>query len=745
MASPYDQDSDDRIYTPTRSFRFSGLLQKELREILRDRRTVITLILMPLLVYPLLGLMLQKFLLSQTSQLNEIEYRVVLPNESEGQMFRALFEKGDKLFAERNQSLTKLKPVKEKQTDNALTAFQDVKPVVKFMIAESAGENHNILKLVREGVVDVGVRYFPIDVENPKAKQKEHSGRFQIIYGAQSAHSRRAAEYVEERLQAVRWNYRDQMLTNMGESVTVPFVTSVSSVKSEMVQAYSLVTIVPLILILMTMTGAVYPAIDLTAGERERGTLETLISAPLPRMWILCAKFISVLVVAVMTALVNMTAMLATAYANGLETVLFGEGMTPLVLMEILLLLVIFAAFFSAVLLCITSFARSFKEAQAYLIPLMLISMAPGILGMVPDLEMTPLWAVIPLANIVLLSRDFLLHEAEPTLFFISVFSTLFYGIVALSLAARIFGTDTILYQSETSWSDFFKRSRKSHQYPALNNAMLCLAVMFPTFILSAAFVGRLREMTISQRLLVSGTLTFCLFLLIPMLFAWLGGVNLKTGFRWFKPRLVSCLGAVLLGFTLWPFAYEIEILALTDARIETLSRLFESMKLELAAVPLWVKLISLAVMPAVCEELFFRGYLLSSLLHRFSSLWAIVTSSLLFALFHVIVRDSLFIERFFPSFFMGLCLAYVNVRSRSVIPGILLHMIHNGLLITIASYQNYFADWEINIENQKHLPVSWLAGSLLVVVIGFALVRLSNRRPSMSATETPAAEMVTS
>ena len=73
MASPYDQDSDDRIYTPTRSFRFSGLLRKELREILRDRRTVITLILMPLLVYPLLGLMLQKFFLSQASQLNEIE------------------------------------------------------------------------------------------------------------------------------------------------------------------------------------------------------------------------------------------------------------------------------------------------------------------------------------------------------------------------------------------------------------------------------------------------------------------------------------------------------------------------------------------------------------------------------------------------------------------------------------------------------------------------------------------------
>ncbi len=739
MASPFDQESDHRIYTPTKSFRFSGLLRKELREILRDRRTVITLILMPLLVYPLLGLMLQKFFLNQVTHLSEIEYRIVLANDSEGQLFRALFTQGEKLLSAQEkpeQKNSETSTAEDTPAEDTLAAFKQIKPVVKIMIADETGEDQSILTLLREGVVDVGIRYMPIEIAQKHAQEKQPSGRFQLIYGSDSGHSRRAAEYVEKRLQAVRWNYRDRLLTELGESETVPFQTSMYTVESEMEQTTSLVTIVPLILILMTMTGAVYPAIDLTAGERERGTLETLMAAPLPRMWILSAKFIAVLVVAIMTAMVNMTAMLATAYANGLETVLFGEGLTLFVLLEILLLLVIFAAFFSAVLLCITSFARSFKEAQAYLIPLMLISMAPGILGMVPDLKMTPLWAVIPLANIVLLSRDFLLHDAQPLLFFVSVFSTLFYGIVALSLAARIFGTDTILYQTETSWSDFFKRSRKTHLAPALNNAMLCLAVMFPVFILSAAFVSRLREMSISLRLLVSGSLTFCLFLLIPLLFARLGGVKLKTGFRWFRPGIFSCLGAILLGFTLWPFAYEIEIFALSDARIESLSQLFESLKLELAAVPLWIKLVSLAVLPAVCEELFFRGYLLSALLNRYSSLWAILASSFLFAVFHVIVRDSLFIERFFPSFFMGLCLGYVNVLAHSVIPGILLHMIHNGLLITIASYQDSLSQWEINLENQKHLPLFWLGGSLLMVIGGFLLIRFSQRRKPVSATD---------
>ena len=66
--------------------------------------------------------------------------------------------------------------------------------------------------------------------------------------------------------------------------------------------SYWLGTLVPLILILMTITGAVYPAIDLTAGERERGTLEVLVAAPIPRMSLLLAKYVAVLTVALLTA-----------------------------------------------------------------------------------------------------------------------------------------------------------------------------------------------------------------------------------------------------------------------------------------------------------------------------------------------------------------------------------------------------------------------------------------------------------
>ena len=81
---------------------------------------------------------------------------------------------------------------------------------------------------------------------------------------------------------------------------------------------FSLAAVVPFILILMTITGAVYPAIDLTAGERERGTLEILVAAPVPRLGLLFAKYVAVVTVAILTALVNLLAMIAVLTWSGL-------------------------------------------------------------------------------------------------------------------------------------------------------------------------------------------------------------------------------------------------------------------------------------------------------------------------------------------------------------------------------------------------------------------------------------------
>ena len=215
-----------------------------------------------------------------------------------------------------------------------------------------------------------------------------------------------AMRAVERRLDAVNQQYIREKLSSIG-----PFPKGIApSARKPLADtgesSVSFAMLLPLILILMTITGAVYPAIDLTAGERERGTMEALIAAPVPRQHLLFAKYIAVLTVALLTAVVNLTAMTVTLYATGIGPVLFGEGgVTPQTVSFVFGLTILFAAFFSAVLLAVTSFARSFKEAQAYLIPLMLLSISPGVMSLMPGLELNRLLAVTPLINIVLLGQ----------------------------------------------------------------------------------------------------------------------------------------------------------------------------------------------------------------------------------------------------------------------------------------------------------------------------------------------------
>ena len=183
-----------------------------------------------------------------------------------------------------------------------------------------------------------------------------------------------------------------------------------------------------------------------------------LIAAPVPRLGLLLAKYVAVLTVALLTALINLAGMTITAHSTGLAASLFGGGMSLMVVVKVLLLLALFAAFFSAILLALTSYARSFKEAQAYIIPLMLLCLVPGVLCLMPSLEFQGWMAVTPLVNIVMLARDLLEGSVQTSMAIAAVFSTIFYIGAAIALAAQIFGTDAILYGSPATWSDLMRR-----------------------------------------------------------------------------------------------------------------------------------------------------------------------------------------------------------------------------------------------------------------------------------------------
>ena len=721
--------------TTSRFSQFVRLSLKELREILRDRRTIITLVLMPLFLYPLLGGVVQKVLLSNVTNVGPPEYILGFESDSDYRLFllvTGIVEREEPKPQEGDPSAkTNPREVIEAMLDrNAEPEFKANVP--------NEGESLDLEKAAADRVIDVGVRFLEPMVRTDPLPPLRRVGpvNLELVCVRDSKLSRDALAALRQRLADANVTRLSQILGRSSRSPrTVPIEYKETRVDPMKRQTFSLVTFIPLALILMTVTGAVYPAIDLTAGERERGTLETLIAAPVSRMGLLLAKFVAVVAVAMLTALINLTSMLVTLFVVGLDKSVFGDdGITVPVVGLIIALLFVFAGFFSAVLLGVTSFARSFKEAQAYLIPLMLVSLTPGIFSLMPDIQLNGLLAITPLLNVVLSARDVLQGQADSVLLAISMASTIVYGLLALTVAARVFGTDAILYGSEGTWSDLFRRPLRSTPLPTLSTAALSLVILVPAFMVMSSGFGRVEGITMNTRLGLT-VLVQALFVLIPLALAWWNRNELRTSFSLRAPAWPSFVGAILLGVSLWPFAYEITALSMGAARQSELFELFAPLTKQITSIPLPLRIACLALVPAICEEWFFRGILLSALRGnadeqtRSSQIGAVAVTAALFASFHVLVQDQLFFERFLPSCLMGVVLGLVCVRTGSLFPGILLHCTHNALVLATSDFGEQLGLPELTQEGQRHLPAMWLGGSAAVAAIGFAVMWFAGTR----------------
>lgn len=421
------------------SARMGRLIKKELSEILRDRRTLVTLLVMPLLLYPVLGLAFWQLYSAGAAALEAPVYRLAFVSDEEGTILLNWLDQGSRRLATQGRLVDRTSDKRARLA--VLPPQQELLATLRV-----AGVTQEPEAVLRAGQTDLVLRR----VGEPKFPPRDPKleTEWEILYREDSATSREAFRYVNKLIEAADLQFLGVVLRrNRIEQRSDPTrVIPVPVAPEQVRQTGYLSVLVPLVLILMTITGAVYPAIDLTAGERERGTLEILAAAPVSRTSLLFAKYVAVLVVALLTAILNLLPMTAVLVFTGLaqEFALGGLVRMAFTLGAIFALLVLFAAFFSAVLLAITSFARSFKEAQAYLVPLMLLSLAPGVMSLLPGLTLSGGLEFVPLLNIVLLARDLLEGTATTFTATIVVGVTLVYAALALVVAARIFGAKSV-------------------------------------------------------------------------------------------------------------------------------------------------------------------------------------------------------------------------------------------------------------------------------------------------------------
>jgi len=717
--------------------RWGRLARKELRETLRDRRTIVTLLLMPVLVYPLLSIIFQRFLLSSMPGEGVIAYRIGFVDNQQGAYLLELLQQGERLAGGNPHRWG----VRTPEQDEA--ARQDGYRI-ELMVTE--GDAAGLEAQVADFSLDLGMRLVDVPAENHDKAAGGRPPQVQLIFRPDAPTSEKVRQLVEVPLEALNRASLRSRLQAAGVSSELPAETKLVAVQYESGNEMSVAGILPLILVLMTITGAVYPAIDLTAGERERGTLEVLISAPVPRFQLLLAKYSAVLTVAVLTAGVNLGAMSLTVLATGLGPVLLGEsGMSGAFLLRIFAVMLLFAALFSAVLLAITVFARSFKEAQVYLIPLMLASIAPGLLTLTPGVQLSGPTTVIPLVNMVLLARDVFGPGVDPLAALVVLISSLFYIAAALGLAARAFGTDAVVLGERSRISDLFRRPAEPRSVPTVAGALLCLALIFPVHYLLSHLLSA-SEAGFRWRLLGSGLMTALLFAVFPILAAGRERVAIRSGFRLTSAKPLAYVGAVLLGLSLWPLAFELvqygkQIgLTIPEGTVAGAEQLITNL-LENTSLPLL--LLVFAVAPGLCEEFFFRGYLFSALRSTSTSWQTIGVTALLFGLFHVILASALAIERFLPSTALGLVIGWVCWRTGSVFPGMLLHVVHNGFLNTLMYKKDRLVQMDLLTQKQEHLPIGLVAVSCMGVLLGAGLVSLASRRRDPGPTEKQQPESV--
>jgi sodium transport system permease protein len=215
--------------------------------------------------------------------------------------------------------------------------------------------------------------------------------------------------------------------------------------------------LVPYFVILLCLTGAMYPAMDLTAGEKERGTMETLLCSPVSRTHLVLGKFLMVLTASIATAVLSIGSMafsfgvgkrILLGMARGAADAALQISITGKSILLVFVMVLPIAVLFSAALLAIALFAKSFKEAQSYISPLMIIVVLPAVAALLPGVELNAGLALVPVLNTSLISKEIVAGTYHWKYVALIFASSSVYAAAALAIAVKLFQREDVLFRT---------------------------------------------------------------------------------------------------------------------------------------------------------------------------------------------------------------------------------------------------------------------------------------------------------
>jgi len=654
------------------------IFRREVRDQIRDRRTLFMIFVLPILLYPILGIGVIRF----ASALEEKPRLVVVVGA---------------------EYLPKNPPLLNPSGDGINPALFDTPAEALRLVVRQEPANGpwgDPLKRAAAIRSDEAAAVMVIPRDLPEQLQRENSENdISIPIQYNSVDEPSQITYLRLREVLFRWRQsivdhrlkRDQKTKSYAEPIQVK-AQDVATAREVGGNVWS--RLFPFLLVMMSLTGAFYPAVDLCAGEKERGTMETLLISPASRSEIVLGKFLTVMLASVMTAILNLVSMGLTgvqlahqvgalaAGANGRSHPALLAPPTMQAACWMVLLLIPLAAFFSAVCVALAVLARSMREGQYYMTPLYLICMPLVFLTLMPGIELDLFYSLVPITGVALLLRALILGNYDVALrYFLPVLvPTLVYAAVALRWAIDQFQREEVLFReseqfSLSAWLRHLVRDREPR--PTSGQATFCFAMILTLTWFLLMYLARQEAELPLVTMVAAGQL---IILLPPVLMASLLTSAPKRTLRLVWPESRFFFLAVALVVALNPLVNELRPF------VESLFPYSSVIKTTLDQVMahaqgLWTSIVVFALIPAICEEFAFRGFILSGLEreHRIRS--AILLSALMFGFLHVLL--SLF-QQLFNATLLGIVLGLLAVRSRSILPGIVFHFLNNTLAVAM-------------------------------------------------------------
>lgn len=207
------------------------------------------------------------------------------------------------------------------------------------------------------------------------------------------------------------------------------------------------------VFIIMAITvSATYLATDTTAGERERGTLETLLTFPIKSRDIIVGKFLAVTIASILTGIISLVlAIISVAIAQNAFSIYEGLNImfSPISILLSVIIIIAYSFFISGLCIAIASSSKTFKEAQSALTPLTFISLFPGMIAFMIGVTGTPLLSIIPFINYVVVFTDTSAGNVDWLNIALMVISTIIYISIVLTYIIKQYKSEKILFSKE--------------------------------------------------------------------------------------------------------------------------------------------------------------------------------------------------------------------------------------------------------------------------------------------------------